>query len=161
MGRDLSVDENVPTGDFATFYESSRSDAMALAWLLTRNSAACEDLVHDAYAAVLVRFGSVDHPGAYLRKAIVNGVYARERRAKRERARMELVAVTTASVVDGPTGGLADAVADLPIKPRTAVVLRYWAGLTDVEIGDLMGLRPGSVRSILSRALALLRKDIR
>ena len=155
------MDENVPTGDFGTFYEASRGDAMALAWLLTRNSAACEDVVHDAYAAVLARFESVDQPAAYLRTAIVNGVYSRERRAKRERARMELVAVTAPSIVDGPTGGLADAVAVLPIKPRTAVVLRYWAGLTDVEIAEAMSLRPGSVRSILSRALAQLRRDFK
>ena len=160
MSGELSVDEDAPTGDFAAFYEGSRRDAMALAWLLTRNTAVCEDVVHDAYAAVLARFGSVEHPDAYLRTVIVNGAYSRERRGRRERARMELVAVTTPTVSDGPTGGLADAVAALPIKPRTAVVLRYWAGLTDIEIAEVMNIRPGSVRSILSRAMAQLRKDI-
>jgi DNA-directed RNA polymerase specialized sigma24 family protein len=133
---------------------------MALAWLLTRDPATCEDVVHDAYAAVLARFGSVEQPGAYLRTVIVNGVYARERRGRRERARMELVAVTTPMVTDGPTGGLADAVAGLAIKPRTAVVLRYWAGLTDAEIAEVLRIRPGSARSILSRAITQLRKDI-
>ena len=133
---------------------------MALAWLLTRDTAVCEDVVHDAYAAVLARFDSIEKPAAYLRKVIVNGVYERTRRNRREKRRLELVAATSPTTVEGPTGGLADAVMTLAVRPRTLVVLRYWADLTDAEIAELVGIRPGSVRSILSRALAQLRKDI-
>ena len=132
VNGELTVDEDAPTNDFAAFYEGSRDDAMALAWLLTHDTAVCEDVVHDAYAAVLVRFDSVEQPAAYLRKVIVNGVYPRARGTRREQRRLELVAVTSPNTAEGPTGGLADAVAALPIKPRTIVVLRYWAGLTDV-----------------------------
>jgi RNA polymerase sigma factor (sigma-70 family) len=62
--------------------------------------------------------------------------------------------------VDGPTGGLADVIARLPLSERTVVVLRYWADLDHDSIGRAMGLRPSSVRSLLTRATARLRKEI-
>lgn len=55
---------------------------------------------------------------------------------------------------------LADALAALPPKRRTAVVLRYYAGLDTREIADAMGVRPGTVKSLLHRALAQLREEI-
>jgi RNA polymerase sigma factor (sigma-70 family) len=62
--------------------------------------------------------------------------------------------------VDGPTGGLVDAIAKLPIDQRTAVVLRYWGGLRDGEIAEAMNIRPGTARSHLSRATTRLRKEL-
>jgi RNA polymerase sigma factor (sigma-70 family) len=62
--------------------------------------------------------------------------------------------------VSGPTGGVADVIAGLPIDQRTAVVLRYWGGLRDHEIADAMGIRPGTARSHLSRATARLREEL-
>lgn len=161
MSPERSVDEDVVAGDFAAFYSGSSQEAFELAWLLTRNRSVCEDVVHDAYAALFARFDSVERPTAYLRRSIVNGVYLRTRRMRRERARVELVAVTVPTSTEGPTGGLQDAVAALKVKQRTAIVLRYWAGLSDVEIAQVMGVRRGTARSILSRALAELRKDVR
>ena len=58
------------------------------------------------------------------------------------------------------TGGLADVIATLPLDQRTVVVLRFWADLDHRAIGDAMHLRPSSVRSLLTRALTRLRKDI-
>jgi RNA polymerase sigma factor (sigma-70 family) len=40
------------------------------------------------------------------------------------------------------------------------VVLRYYAGLSEREIADAMGIRPGTVKSTLHRALAQLREEI-
>lgn len=37
------------------------------------------------------------------------------------------------------------------------MVLRYYEGLCDQEIADVLGCRPGSVRGYASRALAALR----
>jgi RNA polymerase sigma factor (sigma-70 family) len=51
-------------------------------------------------------------------------------------------------------------VAALPPRQRAAVVLRYYEDLPDDEIADLLGCRPVTVRSLISRALATLRRSL-
>jgi RNA polymerase sigma factor (sigma-70 family) len=48
----------------------------------------------------------------------------------------------------------------LPRRQRAAVVLRYYAGLSDEEVAAELGCRPSTVRSQISRALAALRINI-
>lgn len=152
-GRDLRV-------SFADFYSATRDRAMRLAWLLTHDAHACDDIVHDAYARVMRHYESIANPDAYLRSAIVNRVKERSRLSTNERRRTELVGAGQLAAVEGPTGGVIDAVATLPTAQRVAVVLRYWADLPDDEIADILHVRPATVRSLLSRALKALRKDI-
>lgn len=52
---------------------------------------------------------------------------------------------------------LHDAVAALPERQREAVVLQYFLGLTAVEAAELVGIRPGAMRTRTSRAVAALR----
>jgi len=47
--------------------------------------------------------------------------------------------------------------AGLPRRQRAAVVLRYYEGLADQEIADVLGCAVGTVRANISRALATLR----
>ena len=51
--------------------------------------------------------------------------------------------------------------AALPRRQRSVLVLRYYEGLTDDEIAEILGARPGTVRSLISRALASLRETAR
>jgi RNA polymerase sigma factor (sigma-70 family) len=47
--------------------------------------------------------------------------------------------------------------ATLPRRQRAALVLRYYEGLPDSEIADVLGCAVGTVRAHISRALATLR----
>jgi RNA polymerase sigma-70 factor (sigma-E family) len=47
--------------------------------------------------------------------------------------------------------------AGLPRRQRAALVLRYYEGLADQEIADVLGCAVGTVRGHISRALATLR----
>jgi RNA polymerase sigma factor (sigma-70 family) len=49
------------------------------------------------------------------------------------------------------------ALAALPIKERTAVVLRFYADLPEREIAATMGVPAGSVKSLLHRGLRRLK----
>jgi RNA polymerase sigma factor (sigma-70 family) len=51
-------------------------------------------------------------------------------------------------------------VAALPPRQRAAVALRFYEDLPDEEIADLLGCRSVTVRSLISRALATLRKSL-
>jgi DNA-directed RNA polymerase specialized sigma24 family protein len=46
------------------------------------------------------------------------------------------------------------------LNQRTAIVLRYWRDLDDQTIADAMGIRRGTVRSLVSRGTAQLREEI-
>lgn len=145
---------------FASFYERERQRAIGLAWLLTHDAAAAEDVVQDAFTAIYSRFDTVDDPTHYLRRAIINGIYQRSRRYGREQRHLTLARHGAPVSIDGPTGGLSDAIARLPLNQRTAIVLRYWADLDHHSIADAMGVRPSTVRSLCTRATAQLRKEL-
>lgn len=49
------------------------------------------------------------------------------------------------------------AVAALPRRQRTALVLRYYADLPVGEVAALMGCGPGTVKSLTNRAISALR----
>lgn len=51
-------------------------------------------------------------------------------------------------------------IASLPPKMREVIVLRYYHNKTDVEIAEITGLPPGTVKSRLHRATELLRSKI-
>lgn len=56
---------------------------------------------------------------------------------------------------------LASALAELPPKQGIALALRYVHDLSDAEIASVLGCRPGTAHSILSRGRAGLRRDAR
>ena len=60
--------------DFADFYRDAYPGAVRLAWLLTHDHAAAEDVVQDAFVRVRPRLDAVSHRTAYLRTAISQGV---------------------------------------------------------------------------------------
>ena len=48
----------------------------------------------------------------------------------------------------------------LPRRQQAVLVLRYYEGLTDAEIAELLGCSPGTVRGYASRGLAALRVGV-
>ena len=59
-----------------------------------------------------------------------------------------------------PFDGLAEAVGRLPFRQRAVVVLRYYADLSEADIAWALNCRPGTVKSLGSRALEALSKEI-
>jgi RNA polymerase sigma factor (sigma-70 family) len=49
------------------------------------------------------------------------------------------------------------ALRDLPMRQREAIVLRYYADLSEAEIAATMGISRGAVKSHTSRGMAALR----
>jgi RNA polymerase sigma factor (sigma-70 family) len=155
-----SSESDTATDAFADFYRARYPGAVRLAWLLTHDHSLTEDVVQDAFIRLQPKFGAVlDHP-AYLRMCVVNGCRDRARGDVRSTTRFRLLsAAADTSTADHPSE-LLDAVATLPYNQRAVVVLRYWADLPESEIAEIVGVRPGTVRTLVARALTTLRKDL-
>lgn len=142
---------------FEELYLREYSPMVRLARGLVDTTERAEEIVQDAFAQVLDKWGRVDEPGGYLRTAVVNG--ARSELRKREVRRR--VGLERPQLVDqGERDYLVDALSKLPPKRKTALVLRYYADLPEKEIAAVMGVRPGTVKSLLSRGIAELREVI-
>jgi DNA-directed RNA polymerase specialized sigma24 family protein len=94
----------------------------------------------------------LDHPAAYLYK--VGQSRTRERRQRR---------VFETPVFEEPwvEPGLAAALAALPARQRSAVVLVYGAGLTMAEAAEVLGASTGATKKRASRGMTALKRQIK
>ena len=46
-----------------------------------------------------------------------------------------------------------------PVRQRAAIVFRYYEDLPEAQIADILGCRPATVRSLVSRGLETLRRN--
>ena len=140
-------------------------DALRLAYLLTGDRGLAEDLVQDAFVKLAGRFVHLRSQPmflAYLRTTVLNLARSHGRRKAVERRYTERIAPVSA--VEGPDLSdrerLRDALMGLPLRQRTAVVLRYYEDLPEAEVADLMHLGQGAVRSLVARGMATLRIQV-
>lgn len=143
---------------FEEFFAEAWTGAFRLALLLTHDRGAAEEIAQDAFAQMYKTWGRPERPHAYLRTTVVNRCSNWRRHARVRTAKLSLVA--TAASVDFCADELADAVASLPFRQRAVIVLRYYGGLSEAEIGVALGCRSGTVKSLASRALARLERVI-
>src|SRR5207302_8256246 len=98
----------------------------------------------------------------WLYRVLVNACYSKLRSETRHRSRSagdEPLAVLAGPADTESAAGrsemaaaVKDALSVLPEHLRVAVVLRYYAGLTESEIAAAIGKRPGTVKSRLHEA---------
>ena len=144
---------------FARLYAETYRPMVRLALLLTGSGPQAEELVQDAFVRVYGQWDRIESPRAYLRQAVVNACRSHHRRRARE-LRHGPGASLRAHALDPEADLMRDALARLSDRQRKAVVLRYYEDLSEAEIARLLDCRPGTVKSLLSRALARLRKEL-
>jgi RNA polymerase sigma-70 factor (sigma-E family) len=129
-----------------------------------------EDIVQDVLVRARARWGRIcrmDAPERYVKRMVLNEFLSwRRRRAARvvplSREQLDHVAkpVADPAVAWDERDAVLRLVAGLPPRQRAAVVLRFYEDLPDEEIADLLGCRSVTVRSLISRALATLRRSL-
>jgi RNA polymerase sigma-70 factor (sigma-E family) len=137
-----------------------------VAYLLTGDHHGAEDLVQQALLKVAGRWRQVEaggDPDAYVKKVLYHEHVSRWRR--RRRRVTEVHVEPPHSAVPDRADAVADAVAltrallRLPARQRAVLVLRYYEDLTETQTAELLGIRPGTVKSHARDALARLRAD--
>jgi RNA polymerase sigma-70 factor (sigma-E family) len=150
----------VPVSDapemFGDFYAGHFTELVRLATLLSGSADTAPDLVQDCFVRLHARWASVREPLPYVRRSVVHACASHHRRN----------AIVRRNPPPDPRPAelgadeLQDALAGLPARQRAAVVLRYYGDLPDADIARSLRCREGTVRSLVSRALADLRKVI-
>ncbi|WP_431900349.1 SigE family RNA polymerase sigma factor [Nonomuraea sp. bgisy101] len=157
--------------EFRGFVMSCWSRLMRMAYLLTGQQQAAEDLVQSSLERAYASWrtvSSADDPHAYVRRILINLHARRHRRGLKEflSARDD---ASLGELGDGPARGdtvaqaedrsmLLRALAQLPTRQREAVVLRYWEDLTETQAAAAMGCSVGTVKSNAAKGIAKLRE---
>ena len=166
--EDVDVTEAESGGRLAELYARHAAEAIRLAYFLTGDRLLAEDLVQDAFVKLAGRLVHLRDPGAfdaYLRRTVVNLANSSFRRKRVEREYLRRSAAEPAPVANAHDTDRRDELwADLqrlPARQRTAIVLRIYEDLPEARVAEILGCRPGTVRSLVSRGLAQLRIHVR
>jgi RNA polymerase sigma-70 factor (sigma-E family) len=159
VSRPPAVVHGLARPTFDELYRRRYGALVQIARLTTGSAALAEEIVQDAFAAVLRRFDVLDQPEAYLHRAVVNGCTSWVRRRALERRHAE-GPPERVEWSDPDTFAVTHAVAQLPTRQRAVVVLRYFADWSERDIAHAIGCRPGTVKSLLSRARTRLAEEL-
>lgn len=156
---------------FEEFAAARLPALLRYATVLTGDRELARDVVQEVLTRTLVRWrhiSGIDEPYGYVRTMVTN-----EYLSLRRRRRLRTVPLTY-DALDGPQAPAAPdrgtdvgdreelwrQLATLPRQQRAVLVLRYYEGLSDPEIAQVLGCRPGTVRGYASRGLAALRIEL-
>jgi len=166
---DTSEPSAVTTWDaeLEQLYEDEMPAAIHVAYLMTGRHALAEDIAQDAFLRVAARIRRLRDPAAfrsYLRRAVVNGTNSHFRHQRVRRRYLEREGSQPPAHAGEPDLETRDAVttalAELPHRQRAAIVCRYFLDLTEKETAKALGVRAGTVKSCVSRALTTLRAHL-
>jgi RNA polymerase sigma factor (sigma-70 family) len=149
--------------DLDGLFRSHATALLRLAVVLTGERELAEELVQESFVR-LARADAPPRPGAelaYLRRTVTNlshGHHRRLRVARRHRPEPapDAAAADVGAARREDQRRVADAVRALPDRQRDCTVLRFYAGCTDVQIAEILGISAGSVKTHLHRARAAL-----
>ncbi len=145
---------------FAELYQATYGRVVAQVYALSGDLAEAQEVAQDAFLRAWTSWARVaahDDPAGWVRRVAHNLAVSRWRKA-RNTARALLRHGPPADVPEPSlaTASLVAALAQLPEPARRALVLHHIAGLSVVEIADVEGVAPGTVKARLSRGRAAL-----
>ncbi|HLH58195.1 MAG TPA: SigE family RNA polymerase sigma factor [Streptosporangiaceae bacterium] len=146
-------------------YSNHYRSLVRLAGLLVRDEPTAEEVVQECFIAMhggWHRLRDEDKALSYLKQAVVN----RSRSVLRHRSVMDRNAPKPApDMPSAEQGAIAQlerseviaALQALPDRQRQALVLRYYADLSEAQIAQMMGISKGAVKSHTARGMSSLR----
>ena len=154
------------SGDRDAFDELMKQfypELLRAAYLIAGNRADSEDIVQETFAACWagrMRIRDPEHIGKWLYKTMTREAWRTGRRGRREQPVEEVFSEDTPSgysVLDEVVSAsgkqeLLKAIAALPVKQRTVLVLYYYNDMSAKEIASVMGCLEGTVKSRLFTA---------
>jgi len=152
--------------DFTSFVHERSPALMRVAFLLTGDRGLAEDLLQSSLEKASRRWPALQDPAAaysYVRRALINThISWRRRRSVHEilHDSMPHTAAASAPSAYPQADEAMAALAQLPPRMRTVIVLRFYEGLSEADTAAAMNCSIGSVKSQASRGLARLRVQL-
>jgi RNA polymerase sigma-70 factor (ECF subfamily) len=146
---------------FEDWYRAEHARLVAAMVLVSGDVDVARDAVDEAFTRALAnwrRVATMESPTGWTYRVALNALRRSARRASRERQLLVHQFVENDHWTNVPRNATDawDAVRDLPMRQRTAVVLRYVADLTEADIARAMGISRSTVSSTLIDARARL-----
>ena len=175
--QDAELVELAKAGDVRAYGElvdRYREISFRTAYLISRNSADAEDATQDAFVKAyyaLDRFRSAEPFRPWILRIVSNEARNRRRSAgRRERLALRVIerggpedaapSPDAAAIAQETRRTLLEALETLPERDRQVIACRYLLELSEAETARTLGVRPGTVKSRLSRALTRLRREL-
>lgn len=153
--------------EFEDFVAGTSQRLFRAAYAITRDHHLAEDAVQSALGKAYARWARVsrsEQPEAYVRRMVVNEVLSWRRRRSSTELPTEIPPVddprrapTSHDTALADSDAMWQALGNLAPRQRAVVVLRYYEHLSEAEIAETLGVRPGTVKSQCAAALARLR----
>jgi RNA polymerase sigma-70 factor (sigma-E family) len=146
-------------------FRANYRSLVRLSFLLVRDVGTAEDMVQDAMVGMHTAWRRLRNPDkalAYLRRSVVN----RSRSVLRHRAVVDKHVVHGSPdvpsaehdvIMELERAEIIEALGKLPRRQREALVLRYYADLSEAETASAMGISRGALKSHTARGKAALR----
>ena len=152
---------------FEDYLSDARHRLFRFAVVLCGDPVLAEDIVTDVLGRAFERWHQVsaaDNVHAYVRRMVVNEYLTWRRRRARTAPHADVVDLVDRGGGTPDHGGghaerdaMLGELARLPKQQRAAIVLRFYEGMSDDQIAEVLDCRPVTVRSNISRGLATLR----
>jgi RNA polymerase sigma-70 factor (ECF subfamily) len=138
---------------FESFFAREFRPVLALAFVLTGDRAAAEDLAQEAFLAAFRAWESISTPGSWVRATVTNRAMSWWRRTYAARRAVTRLNGSGPAVWEMPedTEQFWEQVRRLPRRQAQAVTLYYLEDRSAEEIGVLLGCEASTVRIHLSR----------
>lgn len=144
-------------------YRLHADSLLRLATLVLVDVGDAEEVVQEAFVRSYVAWSRLEDPDkalSFLRSAVLNGARSRRRRAQLA-TRLRLRSTPGEPAEEGAMRRIQHAemvslLGRLASRQRECLVLRYYAGLSEKETADTLGVTVGSVKTHCHRGLARL-----
>lgn len=154
------------SASFAQFFDAEFAQLYRALVIVTRDTAEAEDLAQEALGRLWERWDRVsalEDPQGYLYRTALNAYFQRRRRVARfakrafdrsisDAQRDPLSSIETRDLVER-------SLLSLPARQRAALVVTELLGHDSVQAASILGVRPGTVRMLVSQAKARLRNQ--
>jgi RNA polymerase sigma-70 factor (ECF subfamily) len=149
---------------FEVVYRREVRSIVTLCTVLTGDADVGADLADEAMLRAYRdwgRVGTLDRPGAWVRRVAINLATDHHRRRRTERRGIERLAAQRAvESVDVIAGDFWPAVRALPERQRAVVALHYVDDMAVADIAAVLDVNVGTVKTLLHRARSTLARTL-
>ena len=142
--------------EFEDVYRRELHAIVALATSLTGSRETGRDLAHEAMLRAYrgwAKVGTLDRPGAWIRRVLINLAIDHARRRQRERRALTRLEPAPPLEHSDPTSArFWAAVRALPERQRAAIALHYLDDLSIDEIAEILDVTAGTIKTSLFKA---------